>query len=75
MILTVVIIWRSAKFKFRMFKIRPYLQTNQGRASNTNSKCRQRDDRRRKRGTLAWGDTSSYDDASDAFNVSFVSFI
>ena len=53
------------------FKILPYLQTNQGRASNANPKCKRR--RKRSTATLAWGLTSTYDDASEAFNVSFAS--
>ena len=74
MILTWVIVWRLTKFKFKCnFQIRPYLQTNQGRASNTNPKCRQRYYREKRIARLGWGDTSSYDDASEAFNVSFVS--
>ena len=57
------------------FQIRPYLQTNQGRASNSNPKCqRNRRWRGKRRITpLVWGHTSSYDDASEAFNVSFES--
>ena len=60
------------------FQIRPYLQTYQPRAYNSNPKCGWggwgrwwRD----KRSVIAPWPRSNYDDASDAFNVSFITLI
>ncbi|CAB3988758.1 C3 and PZP-like alpha-2-macroglobulin domain-containing 8 isoform X2, partial [Paramuricea clavata] len=60
-------------------KILPYLRTYQQRAYNSNPKCRNSWNPwwrgKRSIAPFYWGDSSSYDDASDAFNVAGLIFL